>query len=679
MSRRPRLDDAALRSALSPAHDLVAPAGLLDAIAADIRRTPQHRPVFGWLGLPEFVAPVMGASPRRIAKILAIVALLAALIGGALVGAQLLRPPVPAPLGRSPVEVLAPESGVVERVVVDSSGALWATAPGRLTRFGADGGGRRTWTVADDPAFGDGVVAAAGAGGVWIWSGAEIRRFTGDGFAQRIAAPSSEPRSLLEASDGDLWASVGLGLRRWDGWTWAPLPAGGPTGELGAFLVRDNSDVWVGGSFGLGHLVDGSWATYSGVDLPGSTGEVGSIVEAADGAIWVTIDRAAPTIARFEAGVWATVAGPGFPAWWLEAADDGSVWALTGHDPPIDVARFASGGWTTYEVADGLAGTVAGVVSATSAGVFLGTDAGLLRFADPGWVAAWPEAIAGPGRMTAVVAIGPEEAWAADGRGIWHYVDGAWQGLGHPWAAAEPVIAALALGPDGTLWVTGDEGTAAVRDGRWSIVSERPGQSIAVGPDGTAWIGGRVPGLMRAQLIGAHADVRLVECPVVPSLLSVTRDGSVYVGGSGLAPSPAGLVRFDGQTCDVVEPLGAGRTLLVTGLSADASGGLVAYLTDVGAVPRSGYLARLDDHRWTVHPAPADDRSGLVTVAPSASMWRTSPGLTGGFDRLDGERWIRIVSGVAVEGPVSFGPDGTIWFAGPSGVSRIKADDLSTH
>lgn len=271
-----------------------------------------------------------------------------------------------------------------------------------------------------------------------------------------------------------------------------------------------------------------------------------------------------------------------------------------------------------------------------------------------------------------VLAVSADEAWAAEKRGIWHFVDGSWTGPLQPPGWTERANG-WALAPDGALWVTTDGGVAALRGGQWTLAWKQRADGIAIGPDGTAWAG------TGSSIVGLRLDgspPRTVDCPNGSWTIAVTTDGSVYVGAWPWVGRP-GLAQSDGRTCERVDPLGDGLDVEVGEVHADPTGGLVAVFSGPGNPDGSGpatiYLARLDGTRWTVVDE-SDTWPVGVSVSPSGEIWRAGPAVDPTWERFDGERWIPVVTGVPALGPPSITADGTLWFLGPSGVYRVSME-----
>ena len=170
MNRRPRLTDAVLRAALSPARDVAAPPHLLEAIAMDIRHTPQARHPLRAPGLTDLWGIGGAARGRRLAWAVAVLALLAALVGAAFIGARLLMPAACTGITATALDRLTPETGLYNRIVTDGAAKLWAVSAGHLTRFDPETRLRRAWRLDGESAH-QAVVAASREGGVWLWAG----------------------------------------------------------------------------------------------------------------------------------------------------------------------------------------------------------------------------------------------------------------------------------------------------------------------------------------------------------------------------------------------------------------------------------------------------------------------------------------------------------------------------
>jgi hypothetical protein len=695
MSGRVSFSDASLEAMLRRRARRSEPAGLREAAFAALDATsPRRGPSLGW---PAVTFP--WAPSRRAEWVLVAAALLLALLGSALVGASLFRDP-PAPVRViTAIETLNAEV-TYNKVVVDGLGTFWAVGPGTVTRFDPAGGERRTWTITDGLGLAETMSAApARDGGVWLWSRDGIRRFDGEPFQETPGPPGWDrysPAELAEAPDGSLWAATPEGgLVRWDGAAWKTAPAGRPTEGAMGLVVTPTGDVWVvdatpGESgpvvaHGVSRLRDGRWTSF---DAPALTITPHTLAGSGDGAIWATSNGG---LARFDGDHWTYVEGPRGTLFALSVGSDGSAWVTGDQNTDPFVARLQDGIWTRYGLDQGLVGWPLGAVLSAPEGVFVGTAAGLYRLERGGWRSAWPDAsrpgalkLAGVGH--ALVPVGADEAWALDDRGVWHYVEGAWTGPLAPHAPSSPT--GMAVAPDGAVWAGTGMGGSVLRNGAWTDFGL--GEDIwriEVGRDGSVWTAtGESSTVVRRDPATGEAKLA-VACEGV-QILAPVPDGSVYLAGFGYVASGLHVIR-DG-TCERVDPLGEGKRYHATDLETDAGGRVLAILLeDLAEEPEAGgawssYVVLLEGGRWSVIDSTTRDRSfgvyfpfGDATFAPDGAIWRAIPVLDGGgIRRFDGVRWQTIVPGIQATG-LSFGPDGSLWFEGPSGIHRIRAQVLA--
>jgi hypothetical protein len=683
MSRSPVLTDSLIRTALTPAAYVDAPSDLLAAVAAEVRRTPQRRPLLRWPWNSDLGAPFRPVPSHRLLWALVALGLLLALVVGTLGGAGYLRrapaiPPPAIPLSGTGIDTLPPDAAGYGDVLVDGAGTLWATGPGHVTRFDPDTGQRRTWTVSDDLSFNASIVAPASAGGLWLWSGQTIRRFDGTAMREQIPAPvgGTDPAALVEGPTGSIWASSSSGGPwRWDGSAWLATPDGGPPYGAWPLLVVADDDLWVGNLsypgptfLGASHLAGDHWVTFDD-GAAALSGQFAFLEEGQDGSVWVGSDLG---IARYAGGSWTPVEGPGFGVVDLAIDGDGVAWALSG-ETPARVARLGGGTWTTYGPESGFPGEVALGISATAAGVFLGTSGGLYRFADERWTLAWPESGAGPSTAGSaeILAVSEGEAWVAvDGQGLWHFAGGAWIGP----EAAELSIHAFALRSDGALFVAGSGGVTVRRDGRWSTAwTGNPmtgnATSVAIAPNGSVWITASGE-LVELREIDGGWSSRSIRCPAGGQGVVVTADGAVWTGGFAYTGT-SGLARIDGDSCIEVWPLGDARTHGIGGLAAGPAGGLAAVVDEDGPSELRS-VVWFDGTAWSTLLTGQAPGGGALAVGPGGEVWFSGRWPEHAMKRYDNGAWHDVAAGIWA-GQISVAPDGTVWFLGPSGIQRIRA------
>jgi len=358
------------------------------------------------------------AIPRLAWVLLLGAALLAALVGGMLLAGSRLAEPWPRlaePLPRHPAELvptgvdkLRPvvEGGPFGGAVADPSGAVWVRTSDALGRLDPVSGAVRTWTFADDAAFGSiGSIVSARGGGVWLVPPANgvdqaLRWFDGERYRDIVPAPPSGPvGALAEAPDGSLWSGGATGLFHWDGTSWSDAPEGRPAAGVSALAVDRSGAVWVGNcgfdewggcaEHGISRFDGTRWETFA--DVPSG----GGIGEAPDGSIWVA---GGGDSSRYDGHAWNRPGGdwpmrPGVPTW----GADGTLWVTECAYTPGEVliAHHDGSAWVEYTGADGLPGsTNCGQLVFTAHGVYVGTGDGLYRLVGERWERAWPAASA---------------------------------------------------------------------------------------------------------------------------------------------------------------------------------------------------------------------------------------------------------------------------------------------
>jgi len=401
------LTDATIEAALARCAERISSDGLQERIMAGVAMTSQSRPPLaarlGWLSWP---APTL-----RLVWAVAIAGLLLALLGGSLfVGSRIIESPPrqlvdslprhPAALVPTGVETLTPKSSTFGHAVADSTGAVWASIDDALGRIDPSGA-VRTWTFADDAAFGSiGYIVPARRGGVWLVPSVEsfdqvLRWFDGERFRDVVPTPPGGPGEFAEAPDGSLWSGAATGLFHWGGTSWSAAPEGRPAAGVPELVVDRSGAVWVGNcdydsagacsGFGISRFDGTRWETFANVALPNSIGE------APDGSIWVA---GGGDLARYDGIAWTRLGGdlPLNP-WGVTWAADGTAWVTECSYFPGEVliGHYDGSAWVEYISADGLPrSTNCGGPAATADGVYVGTGDGLYRLVGDRWEHVWP-------------------------------------------------------------------------------------------------------------------------------------------------------------------------------------------------------------------------------------------------------------------------------------------------
>jgi len=373
---------AALRTYLQEAPTEVRPTELARQFATDY--PPGRTPISLWR---------FASIPRPAWVLLLGAALLAALLGGALLaGSQVQRklPAVVPPVAPSAAPAFAydvsgiavapdgslwaatdagiahwnPATGMLTlydtgdglpaaatlRVVVGTDGTVWAGGSGWIARF--DG----SWTILSAPGE---PMAVGPDGAVWTVVGArELARFEGSDWKtfkvplspeQGVAAPWTE--SLDVAADGTVWAGPNefQGVFSFDGanWTHYTSADGLPARMNGTVAAAPDGTVWVGsGSLdeppgaGVARFDGSTWTVYPTAD--GLLDEAPDVAVGADGTVWAIHQNG---VSRFDGDTW--TAFPSVEGWGESATVDasGTLWmpsrdgGVIGFDG-IDITRL---------------------------------------------------------------------------------------------------------------------------------------------------------------------------------------------------------------------------------------------------------------------------------------------------------------------------------------------------
>ena len=207
-------------------------------------------------------------------------------------------------------------------------------------------------------------------------------------------------------------------------------------------------------------------------------------------------------------------------------------------------------------------------------------------------------------------------------------------------------ISALAIGPDGTIWVVGVDGHKHCPD-----IEDRD-------CSGTVLL--RLEGDGSLTTIEDWADVQAGDAS--PTQLAVSPDGDVWLAGTRGV-----LLRFDGEGWEAVpgpegwDPAEIGRYLDVgpdgaLWVQADTMGGLARF-DDPGwttFMPADGPMQGWGEQGWTT--------MDLLEVASDGSLWLNGgpPGTGCGMTHYHDMTWTSYLVGSCIE-DFAIAPDGSVW------------------
>ncbi|MDJ0923348.1 MAG: hypothetical protein QNJ77_02200 [Acidimicrobiia bacterium] len=295
--------------------------------------------------------------------------------------------------------------------------------------------------------------------------------------------PLNDVNDLALAPNGDLWAATAAGAVRWDVATGEfeifHEGDGIPGRSVEEIEVAPDGTVWVVGDQGIGRY-DGMWTVYSDADTPELAGQLGALVVDQEGVVWAAV--ASEPLARYD-GEWTSVALPAggvIGPDGLAVGDDGTLWAGT-HENGI--FSFDGSEWQLFTEVDGaplrawhIAVAPDGAVWAWDQGYFTGPDqeeyvpgVGFARYDGTDWVTYTVEdgllsndgevVVAADGSVSVVhVDWGPDHE--AIVRGVSRFDGGRWTTSTDVGDGPYGPLDAIAVDPDGALWMPSSNGIA---------------------------------------------------------------------------------------------------------------------------------------------------------------------------------------------------------------------------
>ena len=591
---------------------------------------------------------------------------------------------------------------VTTSVVVGIDGAIWVgTASAGVSRY--DGSTWQTYTVADglpgsavrDLAVGaDGTVWAATDGGIGRFDGR--RWFAYNRGSALLQLPSNDVTSLAVANDGvTIFAGTSAGVAQFNGRSWDSLSQ---TGSQAVNTIQDVSitpdgRLWAATVGGL-TVYDGSaWQLFTTADgLPNN--DIHQIAANADGSVWLGYGAQGMGLTRFELS-------SSVPVITAVTPPNDQIFAISPTDSELwlgsaaGLLRQASGsGWQTFSPPNDLPTPQITNLIMANGQPWLGSAAGVSRFNGSRWelVEGLPE--------TAVSSLSTDnrgQLWATfnsvgQGAASYDFTSNRWQTVSCPvtgpaspyvrhiaqtddgllWFATEVGLAtfdgrsqrwnllttadglpdngvqALALHPDGSLWLGTNKGLTVWQDGRFTPLTQDDTREMAIAPDGTVWtitsdtVYRWRDGQRQSLLAPPVSQVYDVLATEAGFWLAAAEGVAFFNGAQGVNGRWLRFGQADGLPGDRVTALGVaedGTVWASSELRSDEqmlSSGLYGSYT----IPHN-YLSYFDGRAW--QPAVRSAANGLlhpvitsIVTTPDGATWLAS---LGGISRFDGQRW----------------------------------------
>ena len=462
--------------------------------------------------------------------------------------------------------------------------------------------------------------------------------------------------SLYEDSSGALWAGTGSGL-----WRWKPGPPkryATPPVELSALSEADDGRPIIA-TYGAGimQLAGGkveSFPVRSAVNSNQLLGDrdvnSNKLLRDRDGGLWIgTVERGLIHIHHGRTDVFTRSDGlSGDVVLSLFEDREGSVWvATTG-----GLDRFRELPVTTISVKQGLSSdATASVLATTDGSVWVSTHDGLTRWKN-GQITIFRQASGLPDdAVQSLFQDSRGRIWASTVHGLAYFQDGRFVAAGAP---GEGEAYCVTGDNAGDLWLSEGRGLLHLREGRlveqvpWPELGRHQQAKVVLFDEGGLWLSFWIEG---GVLYFKDGQLR-----------------ATYTAANGLGTGEVSDLRIDrnGALWAATEQGGLSRL----------KDGRIATLTTMNGLP-------CDAIHWTIED---EDRSlwlytgcGIVRIARSElDAWTADPKHrveTTVWDAADGVR-LRSIAATAFRPPAAKSSDGKIWFVTGEGVQVIDLRHL---
>ncbi len=506
-------------------------------------------------------------------------------------------------------------------------GTLWLASEQGLCRF--DGISCDTYLVDHDVQ----AVAVAPDGMVWVGTERGVSRFDGNSWKSYPSPVATH--DLAVTASGEVWAATAGGVGRYlpaeDRWITYTQDHGLPSSGAQVIAVgpsppgSTDSAVWVYLVWeGVYRFAGGAWQKVEGTGVL-----VFDIAFAADGTPWVAttggLHYPGGSLSYYDGNQWHDVAsGQKLHSFTSVALGSGDIVAVS---TQLGLGLYLGGEWrllrdgptsdsvTSVAVTpDGTAWFAFGDHSASTPGL------GLSRFDGQKWAYFLDDA------EVNALAVGPDGTlWAGVGCSVQRFDAGAWGIVGRCEDLSAGGVLDIDFALDGTVWVAHGFGLARFDGQRWTGYDKLV-HSLQVAPDGTVWMSGwegtqdsfyiaRFDGETWTTFKSADSF------PGGFSVQAVTPDGLLWgMTPEGRLASFDGQSWTDGESWTIYEPPGGpqGHVLL---LNVAPDGAL--WLATGSAIARFG-RASTPDEAWTLYTQSdglPDSYYHATAFGPDGEIW----------------------------------------------------------
>jgi ligand-binding sensor domain-containing protein/signal transduction histidine kinase len=458
----------------------------------------------------------------------------------------------------------------------------------------------------------------------------ELGQFGRQVWQTETGLPQNTVHSVVQTSDGYIWAATEEGLARFDGLSFVVFdkqntPQLKSNDVRALFATRKGNVLWVCTAEGLTRLSNNEWVTYTTEQgLAGN--DVVSAYEDREGIVWVATSSG---LSRYRDGAFTNfttregLVGNNVQS--LFEDSDGALWVGTGEG----VSRLLEGKFVNYTSKDGLAGgSVVAIEQGADGCLWLGTSDGLSCYRD-GRFSNYSIADGLPNdRVISLRADTRGSLWVGTAGGLSRFREGRFDTFKGAEGLSDGIILSLFEDGEGSLWVgTESGGLHQLKDKKFTTFTVKDGlssdlvKSIYEDREGSIWVGTYGGGLNRLKdgRVNTYTTKDGLASNIVLSLFEDT-EGTLWVG------TPDGLSRFrEGRFNTYTSAEGLPNDF-VRSIYADRSGQLW--------IGTRGGLARLKDgvfKTYTTRDGLPNDFVGTIYEDAGGNLW---VGTLGGLSRF---------------------------------------------
>jgi ligand-binding sensor domain-containing protein/signal transduction histidine kinase len=460
----------------------------------------------------------------------------------------------------------------------------------------------------------------------------ELGQFGRQVWQTETGLPQNTVHSVVQTSDGYIWAATEEGLARFDGLKFVVFDKQNTpqlkSNDVRALLATGKGNVlWVCTAEGLTRLSNGEWFTFTTEQGLASV-DVASAYEDREGDIWVATSTG---LSRYHEGAFKTfttrdgLAGDSVQSLYEDA--DGALWVGTSEG----LSRFLEGKFDSYTARDGLAGGVVAAIQQGADGcLWLGTSDGLSCFRDGHFKNYSMQDGLPDNRIISLRADTRGTLWVGTAAGLSRFREGRFDTFRGAEGLSDGIILSLFEDIEGSLWVgTESGGLHQLKDKKFTTYTVKDGlssdlvKSIYEDREGDIWVGTYGGGLNRLKdgKVDTYTTRDGLASNIVLSLFEDS-EGALWMG------TPDGLSRFrDGRFTTYTSAEGLPNDF-VRSIYADRAGALW--------VGTRGGLARLKDGVFTTYTTRdglPNDFIGTIYEDTAGRLW---VGTLGGLSKFEG-------------------------------------------